>query len=82
MSRWQLQDAKARFSLVVKSAVSDGPQEITLHGRPAAVVLSADEYTRLAGAKPSFVDFVRESPMFNVPLVVKRNKSRTRRVRI
>jgi len=82
MSRWQLQDAKARFSLVVKSAVSDGPQEITLHGRPAAVVLSADEYTRLAGMKPSFVDFVRGSPMFNVPLVVKRDRSRTRRVRI
>ena len=82
MSRWQLQDAKARFSQVVKSAVSDGPQEITVHGRPAAVVLSADEYTRLAGTKPSFVDFVRESPLFNAPLVVKRDKSRTRRVRI
>ena len=82
MSRWQLQDAKARFSQVVKSAVSDGPQEITVHGRPAAVVLSADEYTRLTGAKPSFIEFIRQSPMFSARLAVKRDKSRTRRVRV
>lgn len=39
MSSWQLQDAKARLSEVVKKAAQEGPQHITLHGQPAAVVL-------------------------------------------
>lgn len=82
MTSWQLQEAKAQFSLVVKSAVSEGPQEITVHGKPAAVVLSADEYARLAGTRLSFVDFVRQSPLRGVPLSVKRDRSLTRRVRL
>lgn len=47
MSSWQLQDAKARLSEVVKKAGEEGPQHITLHGEPAAVVLSEAEYRRL-----------------------------------
>ncbi len=40
MHAWQLQDAKARLSEVVKAASLHGPQEITLHGKPAVVVIS------------------------------------------
>ena len=40
MQTWQIQTAKARFSELVKQAAEDGPQEITLHGKPVAVVLS------------------------------------------
>ncbi|MCL4778725.1 MAG: type II toxin-antitoxin system Phd/YefM family antitoxin [Gammaproteobacteria bacterium] len=82
MTSWQLQDAKARFSQVVKSAVTDGPQQITVHGKPAAIVLSADDYARLAGGKPSFVDFVQQSPLRGAPLVVKRARSPARRIRL
>lgn len=82
MTRWQLQDAKAQFSQVVKSASTEGPQEITVHGKPAAVVLSADEYARLAGSKPSFVDFVHQSPLRGVPLAIRRDRSPARRVRL
>jgi prevent-host-death family protein len=82
MSRWQLQEAKARFSRLVKSAVTEGPQEITVHGHPAAVVLSAEEYARLAGRKLPFAEFMRQSPLSGAPLVVKRDKSRVRRVRL
>jgi prevent-host-death family protein len=38
---WKLEDAKARFSEVVKLALSEGPQRITRRGRPA-VVITAD----------------------------------------
>jgi prevent-host-death family protein len=82
MTSWQLQEAKAQFSLVVKSAASDGPQEITVHGKLAAVVLSADEYALLAGDKLSFIDFVQQSPLRGVPLSLKRNRSLTRSVRL
>jgi prevent-host-death family protein len=46
-SIWKLQDAKARFSEVVRRARSDGPQHVTVHGRDEAVVISASDYARL-----------------------------------
>jgi len=82
VARWQLQEAKARFSEVVKSAQSDGPQEITVHGRPAAVVVSKADYDRLAGSKPGFVDFLRRSPLKGARLTIARDASRTRKVRV
>ena len=45
---WKLQDAKARFSELVRAARTQGPQHVTVHGRDAVVVLSAEEYARLA----------------------------------
>ena len=47
-----------KFSDVVKRAAREGPQMVTVHGRPAAVVLSADDYTALASRKPSFTKFL------------------------
>jgi prevent-host-death family protein len=46
---WRLQDAKARFSEVVRQARSEGPQHITVHGREEAVIISAEEFHRLNG---------------------------------
>lgn len=45
---WKLEDAKARFSEVVRRARGVGPQRVTVRGRPAVVVVAADEYDRLA----------------------------------
>jgi prevent-host-death family protein len=44
-----LQDAKARFSELVRRARSDGPQHVTVHGRDEVVVVSAEEFRRLKG---------------------------------
>ena len=58
---WKLEDAKARFSEVVRRAEAEGPQAVTLRGRRAVVVVDAAEFDRLAGPKPelSFVDFMQ-----------------------
>ena len=49
---WTLQDAKNKFSAVVDAALAGEPQEVTRRGKPAVVVLSADDYARLmAGAR-------------------------------
>ena len=64
MSSWQLQEAKARLSELVKLAEQDGPQEITVHGRAAVIVMSAVEYERLRNAGGSLVDFMRKSPFY------------------
>ena len=45
-NEWQLQEAKNKLSHVVKEA-DKGPQFITVHGKPAAVVLSAEAYRTL-----------------------------------
>src|SRR5688572_28555646 len=45
--RWRLQDAKARFSEVVREAREHGPQRVTLHGRDAVVIVNAEEFDRL-----------------------------------
>ena len=82
MSNWQLQDAKARLSEVVKRATQEGPQHITLHGEPAAVVLSAADYQRLKKRPKRFVDFIRNSPLKGVELDLARDRSPPREIRL
>jgi antitoxin Phd len=82
MSNWQLQEAKARLSEVVKKAVQEGPQHITLHGEPAAVVLSEAEYQRLRKRPRRFIDFVRSSPLKGVELELARDRSAPRELRL
>ena len=81
MRIWQMQEAKARLSEVVKDAEREGPQEITLHGRPVAVVLSRAQYDRLAGTGESLVAFMRRSPLHGEEEIeFPRDKSLTREV--
>ena len=47
--RWLLQDAKARFSELVRRVHSEGPQHVTVHGKYEVVIISADEFRRLKG---------------------------------
>lgn len=64
MQTWQLQSAKAHLSEVVRQAAQEGPQEISVHGRPAAVVISREMFDQLTGNSESLVDFMRRSPLF------------------
>jgi prevent-host-death family protein len=66
MQKWQMQEAKARMSEVVKRAQSQGPQEITMHGRSVAVVVSRETFDQLSQASVSLVDFMRNSPLHGV----------------
>jgi prevent-host-death family protein len=50
---WKLEDAKARFSEVVRLAESGVPQHVSVRGRPAVVILAAADYARLAPAASS-----------------------------
>jgi len=82
MGRWQLQDAKARLSEVVRRSQKDGPQEITLHGKAAAIIVSKEDFERLRRRRPSFVDFLRQSPLVGLRVKTERNGSKTRRIRL
>lgn len=63
-SRWPLQDAKARFSELVRRVRSDGPQHVTVHGRDEVVVISAEEFRRLKGEQTgaALIAVMRDSP--------------------
>ena len=62
MSGWQLRDAKNKFSEVARRAQAEGPQTVAVHGKPAAVVLSADAYAALAKPRLSFTEFLLSGP--------------------
>jgi antitoxin Phd len=57
---WKLEDAKARFSEVVRLARSEGPQRVTVRGRDAVVVISVEELDKLNPRAPvvPFVQFM------------------------
>ncbi|MBM3570684.1 MAG: type II toxin-antitoxin system Phd/YefM family antitoxin [Alphaproteobacteria bacterium] len=61
-----MQDAKNRFSSVVRAARAGRPQTVTKHGRAAVVVLAAEDYARLRDAEraaaPGFVDHLLAMP--------------------
>lgn len=56
---WQMREAKARLSEVVRQAEQKDPQGLTWHGRSVAVLLSRRDYDRLTGGHESLVDFMR-----------------------
>ena len=61
---WLLQDAKARFSELVRKVRSEGPQHVTVHGREEVVVIAADEFRRLKGTLTgnALVEAMQASP--------------------
>ncbi|HET8796557.1 MAG TPA: type II toxin-antitoxin system prevent-host-death family antitoxin [Thermoanaerobaculia bacterium] len=66
--RWSLQDAKARFSEVVRKAKTEGPQRITVHGREEVVVVSVEEYRRVKGQRTgqALVQVLQNSPLLEI----------------
>lgn len=68
--QWALQDAKARFSELVRKAKTEGPQRITVHGREEVVVVSVEEYRRSKGQPTgqALVDLLQDSPLVEVDM--------------
>ena len=75
---WQLQEAKQKFSELVRRALTSGPQVVTRHGRAAVVVVSAEDYGRLRGGA-GFKEFLRTAPDVS-RLGIRRDRRPGRRV--
>jgi len=60
--RWQLQEAKQRFSELIRSVEADGPQVVTRHGEDVAVVISIAEYRHLRHEGENFKAFLQSAP--------------------
>jgi prevent-host-death family protein len=78
---WQLQKAKAEFSRLIDRSIKDGPQVVTRHGEPAAVVLSVSEYEKLRRKAPDFKAFLRSGPSLH-ELDLTRSKDTGRKVEL
>jgi prevent-host-death family protein len=59
---WPLQDAKNRLSELLETVLKNGAQTITRHGKPIAVVVSAEAYARLQ-PQEKLVDILRDCPV-------------------
>jgi prevent-host-death family protein len=73
-SRWRLQDAKARFSELVRRVRSEGPQHVTVHGRDEVVVVSAEEFRRLKGDRTgaALIEALQASPYRDIDIELQR----------
>ena len=58
---WQLQEAKNRFSELIKMA-AHAPQSITLRGEPVAVVISVQNYEKLVKPRKSLAEILKSAP--------------------
>lgn len=75
MQSWPLQEAREKLSQVVEEATQHGPQVITRYGAEVAVVLSVEEYRKLAGERRKLSEFFRESPLAGADLDLRRDQS-------
>ena len=80
--RWVLQDAKARFSELVRRVRTEGPQHVTVHGRDEVVVIAAEEFRRLNGdlTGEALVAAMQASPFREIALEPARSRARVRAV--
>ena len=70
MAKWQLQDAKARFSELIEDTLGKGPQVVTRRGVDTAVVVSIEEWRKLNNEKRlTWKDvLLGEGPRFEIPV--------------
>jgi prevent-host-death family protein len=82
--RWPLQDAKARFSELVRRVRSDGPQHVTVRGRDEVVVVAAEEFRRLKGDRTgaALIAALQESPCREIDIEPRRERLPVRDVKL
>ena len=82
VKKWQLQEAKNKFSQVVNEALVKGPQVVTRRGEDVVVIISKEEYGRLKKSQSSLSEFFRQSPLVGVELDLERDRTYPRDVEL
>jgi antitoxin Phd len=65
MAKWQVQEAKAKFSELMDKAEHEGPQIVTRHGEDRVVVLSIEDYENMEPLKKSLKELLLGGPKFD-----------------
>jgi prevent-host-death family protein len=79
---WTLQDAKNRFSELVRNAIDVGPQTVTRRGEPAVVIVAAADYNRDNQPALSLWEAIRPSGFVGADLNIERDRSEIRHVNL
>jgi prevent-host-death family protein len=79
---WQLQEAKSRLSQLVENALREGPQTITLRGKPAVVVVSYERFKTLTRPSTTLREFFRRSPLCGADIDLERSQDLPREVEL
>jgi len=84
LKRWKLEDAKARFSELVRQARESGPQRVTVRRKDAVVIVSAEEYDRLLARaeQKTLYNLLSESPLRDLDFGEEGVKSPVREVEL
>lgn len=71
-SSWQVQEAKSKFSELIETVLTKGPQKITKRGEEIAVVISKKDYEKLQSSSLGFIERILNAP--RVDLSVRRGE--------
>jgi prevent-host-death family protein len=77
---WQVQEAKQRFSEVLRAAESGEPQIVTRHGEEVVVLIDIAQYRHLQGQSVGFMDYLRSEPLLDADLEIERASDAPRTV--
>ena len=72
LAKWNIEDARTKFSELVDRAVNEGPQLVTRNGKNAVVVISAQDWERRSRRRGDLVDFFANSPLREEGVVIER----------
>ena len=79
---WQLQEAKSNLSQLVKQAANGDTQVVTVHGKPAVVVIAAAEYARLTRHEGKLSDVLLQPSLAADDLDISRSRDTGRDIEL
>ena len=79
---WQLQEAKSNLSQLVKQAANGDAQVVTVHGKPAVVVIAAAEYARLTRREGKLSDVLLQPSLAADDLDISRSRDTGRDIEL
>jgi len=72
--KWKTREAKARFEEMLERTLEEGPQTVTRHGKPVAVLVEVGQYRHLSAGRKSFKALLASAPLEGVE--IRRSRSR------
>jgi hypothetical protein len=79
---WKLEEAKKSFDSIIEEALAHHAQIIELKNQQQVVIISLEDYKQNLKPKNTLVDFFKESPLYDLPLDLERDKDTGRTIEL
>ena len=77
---WTAQEAKNSFDSLVMEALAHHEQIIELDNQQKVMLISFEDYKKNLKPKNTLVDFFKQSPLYDLPLDLERDKDMGREI--